>query len=107
MTIRCAEKHAPMWFENYWITSEDISHASKMSAYHGAAYLCRVALKASRSQRTAEPVQYRDDQSFTWPHPLVPQYKIKNLKAYREYHHCSLSLALAAYNKETEQLCLF
>ena len=44
---------------------------------------------------------------FNWPHPLVAQYKIKNIKAYREYHQCSLGLALAAYNKETEQLCLF
>ncbi len=36
---------------------------------------------------------------FKWPLPLTPINKIKNLKAYRDYHHCGLSDAKEAVEK--------
>lgn len=33
---------------------------------------------------------------FKWPYPLRAQFKIKNLRAYKEYHQCSLGTAKVA-----------
>ena len=33
---------------------------------------------------------------FKWPYPLRSEFKIKNLKAYRDYHHSSLGDAKTA-----------
>ncbi len=36
---------------------------------------------------------------FKWPFPLTHEFKIKNLKAYRDYHHCGLGDAKEAVEK--------
>jgi len=43
---------------------------------------------------------------FIWPMSLDPQYKIRNLKAYREYHGCTLGQAKEAVETAMIQLQL-
>ena len=67
----------------------------------------RAAKRAAlRSSLLTPPVRPRR-RGFKWPYQLIPKHKIKDLIAFREYHHCSLSLALAAYNRDIESLCVF
>ena len=56
----------------------------------------RAAKRAALNGTTVTRRPNARKRRFLWPCPLHPQYKIKNLKAYREYHSCTLSEAKEA-----------
>ena len=56
----------------------------------------RAAKRAALKTSTSTPSRPNRRRGFEWPMSLDPQYKIRNLKAYREYHGCTLSQAKEA-----------
>jgi ribosomal protein L7/L12 len=56
----------------------------------------RAAKRAALKNTTVTQRSHARKSRFLWPMSLDPIYKIKNLKAYREYHGCTLGQAKEA-----------
>ena len=56
----------------------------------------RAAKRAAQNHTVKTTVRRRTRIGWQWPWPLDPHRKIENLKAYREYHGCTLREAKEA-----------
>jgi hypothetical protein len=56
----------------------------------------RAAKRAALKRTTVTQRPQSPNCPFRWPSPLVPEFKIRNLKAYREYYGCDLGEAMRA-----------